>query len=84
MRSFAFVPLLAGLAHALPQAASCVTTTVEVIIPTSTATYTTTPVTTIHATTAEDLGTFTLVTTVSSTSIVETVTSTSTVCTPSR
>lgn len=85
MRSSTLLPLLAaGLSHALPQAvSSCVTVTSEVIIPTTTATYTTTDVTTIHATTAEDLGTFTLVTTVSSTDTLSTLTSTSTDCTAS-
>ncbi|KAK1814555.1 hypothetical protein LTR12_011026 [Friedmanniomyces endolithicus] len=68
MRSFAFAGvLLAGLSHALPQDGGCVTVTSEVIVPTSTATYTTTDVSTIYASTAEDLGTFTLVTRESST-----------------
>lgn len=82
MLSSALLPLLAaGLAYALPQAASsCVTVTSEVIVPTSTATYTTTDVTTIYATTAENLGTFTVVTTLSSTKTLATITSTSTTC----
>jgi len=83
MLSFTLLPLLAGLGYALPQAVSCVTTTVEIIIPTTTATYTTTDVTTIHATTAEDLGTFTLVERESSTKTLQTLTSTSTACTAS-
>ncbi|TKA61423.1 hypothetical protein B0A55_10859 [Friedmanniomyces simplex] len=82
MRSFAFAgALLAGLSHALPQDGGCVTVTDEVIVPTSTATYTTTDVTTIHATTAEDQGTFTLVTRESSTETLLTVTSTVPACT---
>ncbi|KAK5129684.1 hypothetical protein LTR08_002976 [Meristemomyces frigidus] len=77
----ALVPLLAGLAYALPQAATgCVTVTTEVIIPTTTATYLSTYVTTVQATTAEDLGTFTLVERESSTKTLTTLTSTATVC----
>ncbi|KAK5721572.1 hypothetical protein LTR15_006161 [Elasticomyces elasticus] len=81
MRSFAFVgALLAGLSQALPRDGACVTVTDEVIIPTGTNTYTTTDVTTIHATTAEDLGTFTLVTRLSSTKTLLTLTSTIPAC----
>ncbi|TKA65437.1 hypothetical protein B0A55_10603, partial [Friedmanniomyces simplex] len=82
MRSLAFAgALLTGLSHALPQDGVCVTVTDEAIVPTSTATYTTTDVTTIHATTAEDQGTFTLVTRESSTETLLTVTSTVPACT---
>ncbi|EMC93560.1 hypothetical protein BAUCODRAFT_26822 [Baudoinia panamericana UAMH 10762] len=74
--------LLVSIAFALPQDTSnCVTVTHEVIVPTSTHTYTSTHVTTIHATTADDLGTFTLVTTESSTKTLMTLTTTSAVCT---
>ncbi|KAK1090710.1 hypothetical protein LTR48_007763, partial [Friedmanniomyces endolithicus] len=82
MRSFALAAaLLAGLSYALPQDGGCVTVTSEVIVPTSTATYTTTDVSTIYASTAEDLGTFTLVTRESSTTTLLTVTSTVPACT---
>lgn len=83
MRSFAPLVLLAGLTNALPQSASpsCVTVTSEVIVPTTTYTFSSTSVTTEHATTAKDLGTFTLVTTISSTSTLESLTTTSTECT---
>lgn len=71
MRScFALVPLLAGIANALPNALpydGCSTTTKQVIVPTKTATYTSTPVVTVHPSTAKDLGTFTLIKTLSST-----------------
>ncbi|CAK4030804.1 Hypothetical predicted protein [Lecanosticta acicola] len=79
MRSFALLPILAGIAAALPQDA-CSTTTVEKIVPTKTATYTSTPVVTEHATTAKDLGTFTLVTTISSTKTLLTLTHTDGTC----
>lgn len=83
MRSFALVPVLASLSYALPQAASsCVTVTTEVIIPTKTATYTTTPVFTITETTP-DVNTFTLIVRESSTKTLETITATTTVCTAS-
>ena len=73
--------LSAGLGYARPQAASsCVTTTVEVIIPTSTYTFLSTDVVTTTPTTADDLGTFTEVTTISKTTTVETLTSTTSVC----
>ncbi|KAK4544020.1 hypothetical protein LTR36_004518 [Oleoguttula mirabilis] len=82
MRSVTLIPLLAALGYALPQAvSSCVTVTSEVIVPTTTVTYTSTEKTTIYATTADNLGTFTLVTTESSTKTLETLTSTSTACT---
>lgn len=74
MKSFFLTPLLAGLGYALPQDAGCETTTEEVIVPTSTATYYSTRVTTIEASTAEDLGTYTEVVGVSSTKTVATVT----------
>lgn len=76
------VAAFAGLASALPQAASCVTTTSEIIVPTTTYTFPSTYVTTLHATTPRDLGTFTYVTSVHSTSTLTTLTATgtSTVC----
>ncbi|KAK3115801.1 hypothetical protein LTR53_004478 [Teratosphaeriaceae sp. CCFEE 6253] len=81
MRSFVLAgALIAAISHALPQDGGCVTVTTEVIVPTSTATYTTTDVTTIRATTAEDLGTFTWVTRVSSTKTLETITKTIAAC----
>ncbi|KAJ4386108.1 hypothetical protein N0V93_009000 [Gnomoniopsis smithogilvyi] len=72
----------AGLGNPLPKAGSvsCSTTTSEVIIPTTTVTYTTTPISTIYASTAEDLGTFTNIVRIPSTSTVATVTSTATAC----
>lgn len=69
-----------GLALPQGESASCSTTTVEVIIPTTTVTYTTTPISTIYASTAEDLGTWTDTIRVPSTSTVATVTSTATAC----
>ncbi|KAI7495302.1 hypothetical protein KC367_g7443 [Hortaea werneckii] len=80
MLSFAFIPLLAGLGHALPQN-ECVTTTTEVIIPTVTVTYSTTPVQTVKATTPRDFGTYTDIIRLSSTKTLQTVTTTSTECT---
>lgn len=79
MKAIAFAPLLAGLGYALPQA--CKTTTKQVIVPTSTATYLSTYVTTIHATTPQDLGTFTDVVRVSETKTLQTITGTETDCT---
>ena len=81
MKSFMLTPLLAGLGYALPQDAGCETTTEEVIVPTSTATYYSTYVTTIEATTAEDLGTYTEIVGVSSTKVVATVTAPADDCT---
>lgn len=82
MRSFAILSLLASVCYALPQAAqTCTTITTELIIPTKTYTFLSTSVTTTHATTAEDLGTFALVTRIPSTKTLETITSTSTACT---
>lgn len=82
--SLAVLPILVqlGVSNPLPQAASasCSTTTVEVIIPTTTVTYTTTPISTIYASTAEDLGTFTNTVRIPSTSTVATVTSTDSAC----
>ncbi|KAF2864480.1 hypothetical protein K470DRAFT_254120 [Piedraia hortae CBS 480.64] len=77
------VPFLAKLASALPQnvADACTTVTTAVVIPTTTATYKSTPVVTVHETTPKDLGTFTHVTTISSTTTIGTVTSTSIHCT---
>lgn len=79
MRAAAIVPVLAGIANALPQA--CQTTTTQVIVPTSTATYFSTHVTTIDAKTAEDLGTFTDVVRKSSTKTLQTMTAIETDCT---
>ncbi|KAF2228731.1 hypothetical protein EV356DRAFT_581388 [Viridothelium virens] len=81
MRSFYLLPALAALGRAHPKAAaSCTTTTVEVIVPTSTYTFLSTHVVTTTPTTAENLGTFTDHTTISDTTTVETITSTSSVC----
>lgn len=83
MRSFAFIPVLAGLSYAFPQAASsCVTVTTEVIIPTITYTYTSTPLVTVTETTP-DVNTFTLIIRESSTKTLGTITNTTTVCTAS-
>ncbi|KAF2725965.1 hypothetical protein K431DRAFT_56098 [Polychaeton citri CBS 116435] len=83
MRLLNLLPL-AGLAAALPQADSnCVTITTELIVPTSTYTFDSTVVVTLTATTPDDLGTFTDVVRVSSTSTLGTITSTSTDCTAS-
>ena len=80
MRPLAFFPaLFLASAYALPQN-SCSTVTTEIIVPSTTATYTSTPVVTEHPSTAEDLSTFTLVTTLSSTKTLETLISTSTAC----
>jgi hypothetical protein len=49
-------------------------------VPTGTYTYTTTPVTTIYATTPRDLGTFTDIVVVSSTRTIQTLTTTATEC----
>lgn len=84
MHSFILFPLLALLCYALPQATSnCVTVTSELVVPTTTVTFTTTHVTTVHATTPENLGTFTLVVTESSTKTLGTITTTITDCTAS-
>ncbi|KAK3678374.1 hypothetical protein LTR78_001671 [Recurvomyces mirabilis] len=85
MQSIAIAALLAGVGvYALPQdGASCVTVTTEVIIPTYTDSYTTTPVSTITATTPKDLGTFTFLTIESSTKTLATLTTTTTDCTAS-
>lgn len=74
--------VLAECSHALPWPAddSCSTTTVDVVEPTTTVTYTTIPVSTIYATTANDLGTWTSTVRVPATSTVATVTRTETVC----
>lgn len=71
-----------GLSNPVPQAASasCTTITSEVIVPTTTVTYTTTPISTIYASTAEDLGTFTNTVRIPSTSTVATVTSIASAC----
>ena len=83
MRFLGPASLLIGLASALPQAASCATTTSEIIVPTSTYTFLKTDVVTIHATGPRDLGTFTDVTTIRSTSTLATLTTTFTTCTAS-
>ena len=81
MLAITLLPLLASLGYALPQAATdCSTVTGELIIPTTTDTYSTTDVVTVTATTASDEGTFTLTVDVPSTKTVETLTSTATVC----
>ncbi|EME79611.1 uncharacterized protein MYCFIDRAFT_183765 [Pseudocercospora fijiensis CIRAD86] len=79
MLLFAFLPLLASLGDALPQE-DCSTTTKQVIVPTRTATYTSTVVVTERPSTARNLGTFTLWTTISSTKTLQTLTSTETTC----
>lgn len=82
MKTVILVPLLAGLGNALPQAPrSCHTTTKQVIVPTSTATYLSTHATTVPATAARDLGTFTDVVRVSSTRTLQTLTNVETECT---
>jgi hypothetical protein len=78
MKPYTVAPLLAAIGYALPQA--CKTITEEVIVPTSTATYLSTYVTTVTATTPKDLGTFTDMVRVSSTKTLETLTSTETDC----
>ena len=81
MLAITLLPLLASLGYALPQAATdCVTVTGELIIPTTTDTYSTTDVTTVYATTAEDLGTYTVEVDVPTTKTVVTVKSTVAVC----
>jgi hypothetical protein len=85
MRAVTLAPLLAGIGYALPQAApSCYTTTEQVIEPTSTATYLSTYVTTITASTPKDQGTFTTFTRVSSTETIGTITQTENDCTASE
>ena len=81
MRTVTLTPLLAGIGYALPQAArSCYTTTEQVIVPTTTYTYSSTYVTSITATTPMDQGTFTEFTRVSSTTTLETITQTENDC----
>lgn len=85
MRAVTLAPLLAGIGYALPQASrSCYTTTEQVIVPTSTATYLSTHVITETATTPQDLGTYTYIVRVSSTKTLETLTQTETECTGSE
>lgn len=79
MRVLALITAFAGLAFAFPQNA-CSTVTTQVIVPTKTATYLSTDVVTVQATTARDLGTFTLVSTIKETNVLLTMTSTSTTC----
>jgi Tfp pilus assembly major pilin PilA len=79
MHIFALLPLIAGIAYALPQD-NCETTTVQVIESTTTATYTSTAVVTINAKTAQNLGTFTLVSTIKSTKTHFTLTTSTTEC----
>jgi hypothetical protein len=81
MKAVTLTPLLAGIGYALPQAArSCYTTTEQAIEPTSTATYLSTYVTSITATTPKDQGTFTEFTRVYSTQTLETITETENDC----
>lgn len=79
MHAFALIAAFAGLAYAIPQNV-CSTATTWVIIPTTTATYSTTDVETVHATTPMDQGTFTQVSTIKSTNVLLTLTTTSTTC----
>lgn len=79
MRSFALLPLIVSAAYALPQEA-CSTITKQVIVPTRTATYSSTAIVTIRPSTAKDLGTFTWVTTISDTTTLQTLTTTTGVC----
>jgi hypothetical protein len=79
MRVLVLVSTLAALAYALPQNV-CSTVTTQVIVPTKTATYSTTDIVTVHATEAQDLGTFTLVSTIKETNVLLTLTTTSTTC----
>ncbi|KAI9708358.1 MAG: hypothetical protein M1820_004062 [Bogoriella megaspora] len=74
------LPFIAALGSALPQSQSCATTTVEVIIPTTTYTFSSTDVVTTTATTPDDLGTFTEYTTISDTTTISTLTTTATLC----
>lgn len=74
MKAYTVAPLLAAIGYALPQ--GCQTTTEQVVVPTSTATYLSTYVTTVTATTPFDLGTYTDIIRVSSTKTLETLTST--------
>jgi hypothetical protein len=82
MKAYTMTPLLAAIGYALPQA--CQTTTEQVIVATSTATYLDNPTVTITATTAKDLGTFTDVVRVSSTNTLETLTTTESDCAESH
>ncbi|CZT17692.1 uncharacterized protein RCC_03529 [Ramularia collo-cygni] len=79
MHMLALITALAGLASALPQKV-CSTVTTWAIVPTTTATYSTTDVVTVSATTPMDLGTFTQVETISETNTLLTFTTTTTVC----
>lgn len=79
MKAYTLAPLLAAIGYALPQA--CQTTTEQVIVPTSTATYLSTYVKTITAKTAQNLGTFTDIIRVSSTKNLQTLTATDSDCT---
>ena len=80
MLSLAILPFIAGLSYALPQDA-CQIKTTQIVVPTRTATYTSTHVVTQHPTTARDLGTFTLWTRLSSTSTLQTLTNHVPTCT---
>jgi len=85
MKAVTLAPLLAGIGYALPQASrSCHTTTEQVIVPTTTATYLSTHIITETATTPQDLGTYTYIVRVSSTKSLETLTQTETECTASE
>lgn len=69
---------LVAVAFGLPQ--NCNTITTQVVQPTITRTYLSTPVVTVYPTTPKDLGTFTLISTVSDTKDLLTLTSTATKC----
>ncbi|KAF2218029.1 hypothetical protein CERZMDRAFT_89669, partial [Cercospora zeae-maydis SCOH1-5] len=78
---FALFALLAACVSALPQEATCATITRQIIVPTRTATYSSTAVLTVYPTSIKDLGIFTLITTLSDTTTIQTLTSTTTTCT---
>lgn len=78
MQVFALIFTIAGLASAFPQ--QCSTVTTEVVVPSTTATYSTTDVITFHATTPMDQGTFTDVATIKETNTLLTLTTTLTTC----
>lgn len=80
MLSLALLPLFAALSYALPQETACATIVRQVIVPTKTATYSSTAVVTVYPTTAKNLGVFTLITTISDTTTLQTLTSTTTSC----
>lgn len=79
MHSLVLVTALAGLVSAIPKDV-CSTVTSWAVVPSATATYSTTDVKTIHATTPRDLGTFTEVETIKETNVLLTLTTTTTTC----